>query len=174
MNWNLNSLPKNEFERIKLIEAHNSIFNYDIISLCETCLKDSIDIPDPIMKDYSFFPANHPDDTARGGVGLLYKNTLPLIIRHDLLFSECIVAELKFGRKKICFTVLYRSPTNNANSAEFKQFLANFETLHKKISILKNLMQLFIPGILMDTQNSGGIKEKRLLKVKRLKLCSLH
>ena len=49
MNWNLNSLSKNDFERIKLVEAHNSIFNYDLISLCETSLKDSTDIPDPLL-----------------------------------------------------------------------------------------------------------------------------
>ena len=134
MNWNLNSLPKNDFERINLLEAHNSNFNYDIISLCETCFKDCIEIPDPLMDEYTFYPANHPDNTARGGVGLLYKNTLPLTIRHDLAFSESIVAEIKFARKKIFFTVLYRSPSNKANSSEFKQFLDNFENLHKKIN----------------------------------------
>ena len=135
MNWNLNSLPKNDFERINLLEEHNfNNFNYDIISLCETCLKDSIEIPDPLMDEYTFYPANHPDNTARGGVGLLYKNTLPLTIRHDLAFSESIVAEINFGRKKIYFTVLYRSPANKANSSEFKHFLDNFENLHLVIS----------------------------------------
>ena len=99
MNWNLNSLPKNDFERIKLIEAHNSNFNYDIISLCETSLRESTDIPDPLMDGYTFYPANHPEDSARGGVGLLYKDTLPLTLRHDLAFSESIVAEFTFGRK---------------------------------------------------------------------------
>ena len=34
MNWNLNSLVKGNFERIPLIEAHNSIYDYDIISMC--------------------------------------------------------------------------------------------------------------------------------------------
>ena len=43
MNWNLNSLAKNSFERIKLIEAHNSLFDYDIISLCETSLNSEIE-----------------------------------------------------------------------------------------------------------------------------------
>ena len=35
-NWNLNSLTKDNFGRLNLLEAHNSLFNYDIISLCET------------------------------------------------------------------------------------------------------------------------------------------
>ena len=36
MNWNLNSLAKENFQRIQPIEAYNSIFNYDFISICET------------------------------------------------------------------------------------------------------------------------------------------
>ena len=32
----LNSLTKDNFIRLNLLEAHNSLFNYDIISLCET------------------------------------------------------------------------------------------------------------------------------------------
>jgi len=38
MNWNLTSLVKINFERFQLIEAHNSLYNYDLISLCETNL----------------------------------------------------------------------------------------------------------------------------------------
>ena len=33
MSWNVNSLPKDNFQRVRLIEAHNSIFNYDLISI---------------------------------------------------------------------------------------------------------------------------------------------
>ena len=32
----LNSLTKDNFIRLNLPEAHSSLFNYDIISLCET------------------------------------------------------------------------------------------------------------------------------------------
>ena len=66
MNWNLNSLPKNDFERVQLIEAHNSLFNYDLISLCETSLNDAIEVPNIILNDYTFISANHPDNKARG------------------------------------------------------------------------------------------------------------
>merc|ERR1712148_10119 len=45
-NWNLNSLSKNNFYRITLLEAHNSIFNYDLISLCETSLNESFKTDD--------------------------------------------------------------------------------------------------------------------------------
>jgi hypothetical protein len=38
MSWNVISLAKDNFQRVRLIEAHNSIFNYDLISICETSL----------------------------------------------------------------------------------------------------------------------------------------
>jgi exonuclease III len=100
MNWNLNSLVKDNFQRVQAIEAHNALFNYDLISICETSLNDSIEIPDPLLNDYTFITANHPDNVTHGGVGLFYKNTLPLKRREDLSFDETIVVELKFGRKK--------------------------------------------------------------------------
>ena len=42
MSWNVNSIAKDDFQRVRLIEAHNSIFNYDLISVCETSLNHSI------------------------------------------------------------------------------------------------------------------------------------
>ena len=72
MNWNLNSLVKNKFERVDLTEAHNSIFNYDLISICETSLNHSVDIPDPLLKEYKFIPANPPGNVSHGGVGLFF------------------------------------------------------------------------------------------------------
>ena len=41
--------------------------------------------------------------------------------------------ELKFGRKKIFFTVFYRSPAFNHTSVKFQAFLSNFKNLHSKI-----------------------------------------
>ena len=133
MNWNLNSLVKENFARVDLIEAHNTLFDYDLISVCETNLNDSIVIPDPFLKDYNFISANHPGNVSRGGVGLFYKESLPVVHRRDLSFDECIVIELKFGRKKIFFTVLYRSPAANHGSPDFALFLSNFKNLNINI-----------------------------------------
>ena len=44
MTWNLNSLAKDNFHRIRLIESHNTLFNYDLISICETSLNDSVEL----------------------------------------------------------------------------------------------------------------------------------
>ena len=108
MSWNLNSITKDNFQRVRLLEAHNSIFNYDLISICETSLNDSVELPETLLDNYTFLPANNPMNTRHGGVGLFYKNSLPVKPRYDLSFEETIVVELKFGRKKIFFTVLYR------------------------------------------------------------------
>ena len=110
MLWNLNSLVKDNLQRIRLIDAHNSLFNYDLISNCETSLNDSVELPETLINDYTFVPANNPANVRHGGVGLFFKNSLPIIDRNDLSIDESIVIELKFGRKKVFCTVLYRSP----------------------------------------------------------------
>ena len=53
MNWNLNSLAKENFQCIQLIEAHNSIFNYDLISICETSLNDSVELSSTLRDEYT-------------------------------------------------------------------------------------------------------------------------
>ena len=50
MNWNINLLAEGRFERVRVIEAHNTVFNYEVISICETTLNDSVEIPDPLVK----------------------------------------------------------------------------------------------------------------------------
>ena len=40
------------FQRVRLIEAHNCIFNYDLISICETSLNDSVELPETLLNDY--------------------------------------------------------------------------------------------------------------------------
>ena len=132
-NWNLNTLSKDNFCRVSLLEAHNTIFKYDIISLCETSLNDETKVPEGILPGYHYHPFNHPDGRKSGGVGIFYKESLPLRVREDLSFAECLVSELTFGRKKIFFTVFYRNPEHKAGSQGFEDFLINFENTYEKI-----------------------------------------
>ena len=74
-NWNLNTLSKEDFYRITLLEAHNTEYNYDIISLCETSLDDKFEVPE--LPGYNFQSCNHPDDNRSGGVEIFYKESLP-------------------------------------------------------------------------------------------------
>ena len=132
-NWNLNTLSKDDSSHVSLLDAHNSILKYDIISLCETSLSKDEDVPENILQGYHYHACNHPSGAKKGGVGIFYKDMLPIKIRSDISFDECIVAELRFGRKKIIFTVLYRNPMHKANSPDFHNFMVNFTELHAKI-----------------------------------------
>ena len=87
----------------KAHKAHNSIFKCDIISLCETSSNEAAKVPDNILKGYHVFSSDHISGDKKGGVGIFYKESLPLKIRHDLSFNVCIVIGLIFGRKKIFF-----------------------------------------------------------------------
>ena len=108
-NWNLNTLSKDEFSRVSLLNAHNSVHNYDIISMCEMSLSNSEFVPSNILQGYNYHACNHTSGEKKGGVGIFYKDSLPIIIRGDLSLDECIVAELRFGRKKYFYSIVYKS-----------------------------------------------------------------
>ena len=60
MSWNSNSIGKDDFLRVSLIEAHNSIFNYNIMSTCETSLNDLVALPETRLNGYRFVSSNNP------------------------------------------------------------------------------------------------------------------
>ena len=138
-------MAKDNFQRVQLIEAHNSLHSYDLISLCEVSLNDTVEVPDSQLCDYNFIAKNNVSNTRHGGVGLFYKNSSPLLVRNDLGFSEALVVELNFGRKIFFFTVLYRSPSNSIGSPEFEAFLQNFNDLYTKIQS-ENPYAMFFTG----------------------------
>ena len=49
-----NSLAKDDFHRVKLLEGHNVLSDYNIISLCETSLHGSVELPDVVIDNYTF------------------------------------------------------------------------------------------------------------------------
>ena len=107
MSWNVNSIGKDDFQRVRLLEAHNSIFNYGLISICETSLNDSIKLPDILLTT----------NTRHCGVGLFYKNSLPIKISNDLSFNVSIVIEFNVLFSK--FTNLYSKIKNENPYASF-------------------------------------------------------
>ena len=108
-------------------------------------MNDSVELPDTLLNDYTFVPANNPANVRTGEVGLFFKNSLPVIVRIDLSFDESIVVELKLGRKKIFFTILYRTPSFNHTSPEFQDVLSTFENLYSKLRT-ENPFALFFTG----------------------------
>ena len=68
LNWNVNSLSKDNFDRVQLLEAHNSIYDYNLISICETSLNDTVEVPVELIKDYTFVQCNNPNNLNHGGI----------------------------------------------------------------------------------------------------------
>ena len=130
--WNLNSITAHDFLRVSLMEAYNSVYNYDLIGIVETHLDSTIDEERLALDGYSFHKENHPQNVKRGGVGLYVKDSLPSKNRPDLVtLPECVVCEIQLKKKKYFFVVVYRSPSQN--QGEFDNFILNFELLLSKI-----------------------------------------
>ena len=74
--WNLNSLCAYDFIRVFLVEAYNSIYNYDLIGLMETHLDSTINDSKLTRNGYSFLTSSHPKNVKQGGIAL-YVRLLP-------------------------------------------------------------------------------------------------
>ena len=163
------SIAKDNFQRVRLIEARNSIFNYGLISICETSLNDSIKLPDILLNDYTFVSPQNPTNTRRGGVGLFSKNSLPIKIRTDLSFEESIVVELNSGRKKTslrCYIEALPLIMLLLSSWTSCQMLPiSIPKLRIKIRMHHSLLET-----LMDIPSFGGLMVTQRLKVGKLKI----
>ena len=122
--WNLDSTAVNNFIKIPLIEMYNSVYNQDRTALSETHLASSIPNESISLTGFSkdIHRSHHPNDVKRGGVCLYFKDSLAIKQRKDLQILDdiyCIISKLTTGRKKVFFVVVYRSPSQNAESLFF-------------------------------------------------------
>ena len=102
--WNLNSICAHDFMRISLLEVYNAIHDYDLIAIVETHLNDTVDEAKLTLDGYSLIIRNHPLNLKRGGVGLYYKESLPIKQRHDFeILPVCIICEIHINQKKTFF-----------------------------------------------------------------------
>ena len=114
--------------RVSLLEAYNSIYNYDSIGIVETHLDSSIDEGRLALNGYTFIKSNHPLNVKRGGVGLYSKESIPVINRFNLVtLPECVVSEIRLGSRKYFFVVMYQSPSQV--ESEFENFMTKFALL---------------------------------------------
>ena len=92
--WNLNGIAANNFIKISLLEAYNSIHNFDVICISETFLDSDYSIDDQRLsiKGYVMIRSDHPSNTKTGGVCIYYKEHLPFVRRNDIsIIDECLV-----------------------------------------------------------------------------------
>ena len=99
--WNLNSIIAHDFLRVSLLEACNSMNNYDLIGIVDTHLDSSINEGRLALSGYTFIKNNHPLNLNRGGVGFYIKDSIPFINRFDFVtLPECVVSEIRLGSRK--------------------------------------------------------------------------
>ena len=68
--WNLNSITAHNFAKIDLLQAYNTIHQYDMICLSESYLDASVssDNDNLNIDGYKLVRADHPGNLERGGV----------------------------------------------------------------------------------------------------------
>ena len=126
--WNLNGLAANNYVKISLLEAYNTVHNFDIICITETFLDsdNSSDDQRLSLEGYIMIRSDHPSNTKRGGVCIFYKENLPFVRRIDIGYlDECIVGEIKVKNSKCFVTCVYRSPSQTPD--EIDHYLSCFE-----------------------------------------------
>ena len=77
---------------------------------------------------------------------MYFKEHLPILRRDDLCnLPECLVTEIRMGKKKCFFTYLYRSPSQSPN--EFDTFCSNFNLFLSNINDLNPASSIVIGDI---------------------------
>ena len=144
--WNLNRITTNNFIKISLLEAYNSIHNFDLICISETFLDSDYSNDDQklSLQGYAMIRSDHPSNTKRGGVCIYYKEHLPFVRRNDItVLDECLVGEIKIQNSKCFITCVYRSPNQTADDLDI--FLSGFEQTCSSIALESPLCS-FITG----------------------------
>ena len=138
--WNLNSITAHNFSKLTQLKAYISTYKYDFICLPETFLDSSI--PDNLVdiQGYNLVRADHRDNTKRGGVCIYYKESLPVRVINLPYFKEALLLEMRFNRKKVIVSVIYRSPSQNSN--QFELSLSKLENLLSDISKRKQSLSV--------------------------------
>ena len=94
--WNLNSITAHNFEKVDLLQAYNTIHQYDMICLSESYLDESVssDNDNLNINGYKLVRADHPGNVKRGGVCVYFKEYLPVKCLSNFYLKECLI--LKF------------------------------------------------------------------------------
>ena len=118
-------------------------------------------------------PANNPANTRHGGVGIFYKNSLPVVVRKGLCFDESIVIELQLGRKKYFLLFCIQALPLITSLLIFKPVCLILE-IYMWISKQKIIFHHFLLEILMLTPSFGDLVETQLVKARKLNISWHH
>ena len=133
---NLNSICARGSVKIPLIEAYNSLHQYDIMALSETMLDNSISSEDIYIESFSreVYRNDHPSNAKVGSVCIYFRDGLAIKQRRDLeMMQETMVSEVNIARKKIFFITVYRSPSKNSEQVE--NFISNMQIMINRLQM---------------------------------------
>ena len=132
------------FIKVSLLQTLPVTKDYDIICLTETFLDSSVENGNDRLSipGSNLLRADHPYNTKREGFCIYYKDYLLIRKRNDLCqLHECLVTELRIGKKNCFFTSLYRSPSQTSNKFEdfctdLNLFLSNINDHNPACSVI--------------------------------------
>ena len=133
--WNLNSICARGAIKIPLIEAYNSVHHFDVITISESMLDQTISDNDIFIEGFSreIYRSDHPSNSKTGGACVYFREGLPIKQRPDLeLLQELIVTELTISSKKIFLITLYRSPSQT--SEQYENFVDRLQLIINRVS----------------------------------------
>ena len=102
--WNLNSVLAHDRIKVSLLEAYNSVYNYDILVLGEIYLSSDISHNEIFLEGFckNPFHEDDPSGLCKGGVCMYFKGSLPIKRHIDLetLCAKGIFTEITLHHKK--------------------------------------------------------------------------
>ena len=127
--WNLSSVTVHNYFKLSSLQAYNSGYKHDVISL-SAYLDNSVlsGESDLNFSSYILVRAEYPGNIKGGGVCIYFKE--PLSIRFldvPSNLEEFFLCELSCKNNKCFIATLYRSPSQSIE--RFEKFFSNFEVL---------------------------------------------
>ena len=91
LHWNVNSILA--YNKQSLLEAYNTIHQYNILSISEIYLDSSVSLDNTTLSIscYNFAWSDHPSHFKRDGICLYYKEKLSFRIINVSFLSQCVM-----------------------------------------------------------------------------------
>ena len=94
--WNLNSITAHKFAKMDLLQAYNTIHQYDMICLSEFYLDASVssDNDNLNINGYKLVRADHSGNVKKSGVCVYFEESLPVRCLPNSHLKECLILEV--------------------------------------------------------------------------------
>ena len=132
--WNAHSVRNKTICIAEYVHEHD----FDIMFITETWLnpQDDVIIGELTPRGSSFINSPRNTSTRGGGIGVLYKSTLKLMMKNSVLsFSTFEWAHITDLSCSVNFFIVYRPPPSSVNRLTSSKFLNEFDEFVSEISL---------------------------------------